>query len=255
VKTGTITIHNTDLTSAGQGQGDADGDDTINITATVLQHARASFDVAGNSNTLTVDFGIIPLNGDSATRGFSVANEQGTALTAGLDLTGVSVTGSTVISTNVAMFQNLSAGSAQPFTATLDSSVGGIFNTTDVIHVSDDHTIPGALSSDLTLMLTGTVAMVGDANVDGKVDLSDLSIVLNNFGQATSSWVAGNFDGAATINLTDLSDVLNNFGQTTATATVAVAGTPEPGTLVTLAAGIGGVVSRRGRGLRRSDGG
>ena len=55
--------------------------------------------------------------------------------------------------------------------------------------------------------------LLGDANLDGNVDLSDLSIILNNFGKTTSAWTDGNFDHAATIDLTDLSDVLNNFGQ------------------------------------------
>ncbi|MGN6370313.1 MAG: beta strand repeat-containing protein, partial [Phycisphaerae bacterium] len=54
--------------------------------------------------------------------------------------------------------------------------------------------------------------LLGDANIDGKVDLSDLSTLLNHFGQATPNWTDGNFDNATTINLTDLSDVLNNFG-------------------------------------------
>jgi len=56
--------------------------------------------------------------------------------------------------------------------------------------------------------------LLGDANIDGRVDLSDLSKVLNNFGVATTAWTSGNFDGAATIDLTDLSAVLNNFGLT-----------------------------------------
>ncbi|MGN6370337.1 MAG: NF038122 family metalloprotease [Phycisphaerae bacterium] len=56
--------------------------------------------------------------------------------------------------------------------------------------------------------------LLGDSNIDGKVDLTDLSTVLNHFGSANSSWTAGNFDGAASIDLTDLSYVLNNFGAT-----------------------------------------
>src|SRR5262249_49477489 len=46
---------------------------------------------------------------------------------------------------------------------------------------------------------------LGDANVDGRVDLTDLSTVLNNFGTANLAWTSGNFDNAATIDLTDLS--------------------------------------------------
>ncbi|MGN6370566.1 MAG: autotransporter-associated beta strand repeat-containing protein [Phycisphaerae bacterium] len=59
-----------------------------------------------------------------------------------------------------------------------------------------------------------TPALLGDANLDNKVDLTDLSTVLNHFGQSTPNWTDGHFDSAQTINLTDLSYVLNNFGLT-----------------------------------------
>ena len=77
--------------------------------------------------------------------------------------------------------------------------------------------------------------LLGDSDLSGKVDLTDLSTVLNNFGSTTPAWTSGNFDNAATIDLTDLSDVLNNFGATNANASVGGAGTaiaaPEPGAL------------------------
>ena len=67
--------------------------------------------------------------------------------------------------------------------------------------------------TNITTISTTTISILpGDANQDGSVDLSDLSIVLNNFGNTSSNWTNGNFDGSSTINLTDLSDVLNNFG-------------------------------------------
>ena len=84
---------------------------------------------------------------------------------------------------------------------------------------------------------------IGDANDDGSVDLSDLSVVLNNFGATTTSWRLGNFDGANTIDLTDLSNVLNNFGATVSTTAIStgspLAATPEPASLVLLAPGDG----------------
>ena len=99
--------------------------------------------------------------------------------------------------------------------------------------------------------------VLGDANADGHVDLTDLSTVLNNFGSTTPAWTTGNFDGAPTIDLTDLSDVLNNFGATNLNATIdAVAvsatgggaiGTPEPGTLAVLAVGALAVMAKRRR--------
>ena len=77
-----------------------------------------------------------------------------------------------------------------------------------------------------TLTVIPDPSIPGDANVDGKVDLTDLSIVLNNFGKTTSHWTDGNFDETATIDLTDLSDVLNHLGQSNASSFVAFA--PEP---------------------------
>ncbi len=103
--------------------------------------------------------------------------------------------------------------------------------------LADGHTT--VLRSDLDLITGNLMASggltLGDSNFDGKVDLTDLSTVLNNFGSTTAHWSAGNFDGAATIDLTDLSDVLNNFGSTAASVTsTTVAATPEPASLALL---------------------
>ena len=78
-----------------------------------------------------------------------------------------------------------------------------------------------------------TYNLLGDANIDGKVDLSDLNIVLNNLGTTTSLRSAGSrFDGQPTIDLTDLNDdVLNNLGTTYAANNVSSVATPEPTSL------------------------
>ncbi len=63
---------------------------------------------------------------------------------------------------------------------------------------------------------------LGDADLSGRVDLSDLNTVLNNLGTTNANWTSGNFDGATTIDLTDLNDVLNNLGTTYASPSTAV---------------------------------
>jgi hypothetical protein len=97
--------------------------------------------------------------------------------------------------------------------------------------------------------------LLGDANADGTVDLTDLSVVLNNFGQASGAWTSGNFDGAVTIDLTDLSMVLNDFGQSFVGANVAISGqaataAPEPAAVVILAGGMMASLGRRRRTAR-----
>jgi hypothetical protein len=87
--------------------------------------------------------------------------------------------------------------------------------------------------------------LLGDANGDGKVDVTDLNIVLANLGTITSLRSNGNFDGAATIDLTDLNDVLNNL--TTTPTSGAVVATPEPASLSLLATGTLLLARRRRR--------
>jgi autotransporter-associated beta strand protein len=79
-----------------------------------------------------------------------------------------------------------------------------------------------------------TPALVGDATLDGKVDLSDLNVVLNHLGVAENSWTVGDFDGAATVDLTDLNDVLNALGTSISGSSVvaSTAAVPEPASLL-----------------------
>jgi hypothetical protein len=85
--------------------------------------------------------------------------------------------------------------------------------------------------------------LLGDANADGKVDLTDLNTVLNHLGTPNPNWTAGNFDGAATIDLTDLNAVLNNLGTSYTGNSAALA--PEPASLALLVLGIPTLLRRK----------
>ncbi len=103
-------------------------------------------------------------------------------------------------------------------------------------------------------------AVYGDADLNGAVGSSDLSIVLSNFGKA-GVWATGDFDYNDTVGSSDLSIVLANFGQTLpATFNVAsytnldaaainmlnaagIKTVPEPGTIALLALGLIGVAA------------
>jgi endo-1,4-beta-xylanase len=93
------------------------------------------------------------------------------------------------------------------------------------------------------------LGLLGDADGDGKVDLDDLNIVLNNLGQTTSDRTKGNFDGAATIDLTDLNAVLNALGTTVSGNAEPLGGgttpSPEPAALFVLAPALALVLRRK----------
>ena len=111
----------------------------------------------------------------------------------------------------------------------------------------------GGLPADPNSLLL-SAELLGDANADGHVDLTDLSTILNNFGTTTPAWTSGNFDNAPTIDLTDLSDVLNNFGQSNPNASSSSfilqpstfsTPTPEPASLCIAATALSLLVRRR----------
>jgi len=59
--------------------------------------------------------------------------------------------------------------------------------------------------------------LVGDANLDGTVNLADYNKMLSNF-NATSgaTWTGGSFDYSGSVGLADYNDVIHNFNQTLA---------------------------------------
>ncbi|TVQ64454.1 MAG: hypothetical protein EA379_01495 [Phycisphaerales bacterium] len=60
-------------------------------------------------------------------------------------------------------------------------------------------------------LAASSCVLAGDANGDGVVDFSDLSIVLGDFGQ-TGAHLAGDLTGDGQVNFADLSVVLGDFG-------------------------------------------
>lgn len=87
--------------------------------------------------------------------------------------------------------------------------------------------------------------LIGDTNLDGTVNLTDLLALLNNFDQTGATWSQGDFNYDGTVNLTDLLGLLNNYGQTASSSAFASPhAVPEPA-LTGLALVAVGLLARR----------
>jgi endonuclease I len=179
LKSGAVTIHNSDLTSAGAGQGSADTNDVVNVSATVLAHANASFNSVADLNSLTLNFGTVYV-GSSPTLPFAIGGlNVAPGFTAPLKLTNSSKTGDAAVTSDLATFVGLQAGNSNGFTAGINTSATGSFAASYTITLSDDVSIAGALSQQLTLSVLANVAFrLGDFNIDGVVTGADITAMM-----------------------------------------------------------------------------
>lgn len=233
LKSGTVTIDNLDVTTAGgAAMGANDGNDVATVNLSVLSHANPSFVAGSDANGLTFDFGTVTLGAVVPTFSFDLFNLETTAgFTAGLDLDSIAGSGDTAaLATNLNLFQgaaSLAAGAGYGFTAALNTSAAGTFSATYTLNFSDEN-LPGAASvGAMTLTLSGVVADVGmengDFNGDEVVDGADfLAWQRGVGGMASLANGDANADGA--VDAADLAIWSEQFGG----GGGAIAGVPEP---------------------------
>ncbi len=179
---GSLTIDNSDLTSAAAGQGAADGDDTVNVSGTVLAHANASFEPAADVNTLVIDLGRVRAGSGLHAQPFSIYNLQSApGFTAALDIDSVTGAGDTAVAaTDLLAVSGI--GSAVPGAAWIDSAAAvGMYEATYTIAVSDANA-PGAVNgTSLALTVTGEIACASDFDLDGFVSGDDFDAFVAAF--------------------------------------------------------------------------
>lgn len=175
-----LTVGNGALTGEGL-TGEAVNDISVPYTASVLDHSNASFDVATDQNALLLDLGIVVQGRSVPGVGYVVHNLETTAgFTAALDLDGVAPSGdSGVLGSGLPGSQSgIEAGANAAFTAAFDdTSTPGTYNAMYTLNVSDEN-LPGAtVGTDLTLTLTGIVAILGDADLNFVLEATDIDLL------------------------------------------------------------------------------
>lgn len=179
---GSVIIHNTDLTSGGTGQGVADSDDTVNVSALILDHAAPSLSAVSAITSEIIDFGTVNRNSGPHSLPAAIFNRASTVgLTAGLDVDAVAASGNpaqstSIISTSLAPTNNIPENAAAIGAVTLDSAQpAGSYEVVYTIQTSDAN-LPGAIARPtlfLTVRATIAAACPGDLNNDSYVDDSD----------------------------------------------------------------------------------
>jgi endonuclease I len=219
-KTGSITIDNTDLTSAVAGRGSADGNDAIAISLSVLDHANASFDSPTDQNELTIDFGDANVGSGVVAQPFTIYNlPQTPSFTAGLDLDSIGGTGDTaILATDVLPFTGLSAGGDHVFTAFFDTASAGNYSAIYTLHLSDEN-LPGALPTapDLVVTLVGhvvrTPCIAADTNCDLVITIDDIGPFVDLLLNLTTSCssCAADLNGDSELNGADIQPFINQL--------------------------------------------
>lgn len=122
---------------------------------------------------------------------------------------------------------------------------------------------------DKVLLGTEPTVLAGDVNGDGVVNLADLGILIDHYGQSGMAWASGDLNNDGAVNLADLGILIDHYG--TSGSGLDIAGqnllaahglgspVPEPSTFALLLAGALGLLlcftRRKGRGfMKRSFG-
>jgi endonuclease I len=160
---------------------------SVGYSATVLDHAKASFSGSQDLNSLAINFGRVGQNSGTHEVGFSLFNLVATpGFTAGLDLNTASGSGDAaslaVLTSNISAFSNLAAGNSAGFNTDLATSNLGSFSVVYMLGLADNSLLPGAtVQAPLTLTLSGIVTAyaAGDFNLDHHVDAADVAAMLS----------------------------------------------------------------------------
>jgi probable HAF family extracellular repeat protein len=182
----------------------------------------------GTAVTQLGDLGSVYSGTMSEVRGMNASNQ----------IVGLSYVGSSGVNDRRAVLFNLN-GTVTNLNDWLPAGSGWTLNVASAINDSGWITGWGVVPSGATRAFLFKPALAGDANLDGTVNINDLSKVLTNYDKTGLGWADGDFNGDTTVNISDLSNVLTNYDKSVgASAASAIKAVPEPGALALLAAAV-----------------
>jgi endonuclease/exonuclease/phosphatase family metal-dependent hydrolase len=188
----------------------------LGATGEIVKASNASFDSGNDVTSLTISMMLSPDTGAVNLSPVDVHNRGFDASTALLDVDAVAAP-----ATPFAFDGGLQSGiGATPasLSFSFDTTGGGTadFSETITIDVSDED-IPGQTASQLSLTLQVFLRqLIGDANGDCTINVTDLGNLLAAFGSATGDTAYNptvDFNNSGTVDITDLGILLAAFGQ------------------------------------------
>ena len=132
----------------------------------------------------------------------------------------------------------------------LPAAAGAAWTLQGAFGIDNNGNIAGGMENNASQTYAGyfmSPAMPGDANLDQKVDINDLTIVLANYNQAGMTWTQGEFTGSGTVDINDLTIVLANYNQSFGSSAARTAAVPEPSTALLAAGGLTALLVYVGR--------
>jgi len=256
VNAGTLQIGNGGIT------GNVAGNVTL-ASSTVLAFDRSDSvafagNISGNGGVTKLAAGTVTLTGTNSYTGPTVVNGTGGQLI----LSGPTAWGpalnnasGTNIEAGKLVFDYTTSGVGTDPVATVRSDLhSGLIHSTTApagceIGYDDNNATGNGVANGVVL----EIALAGDANLDGTVNVADLNKVLANWGKTNQTWAEGDFNYDGVVNVADLNKVLANWGKTVPAGYDSLGGpagaagpcsaVPEPGTLALLAAGLMGLLA------------